>query len=104
MILISKTFERVTDESAANGDYEETGFVFQDEAFTFSQLVHELREYQFTSSWPCRGEARDWVTTEDDVDYQTGDYTSYSLHFSHKNNPRAERYWRKALQFAGFVK
>jgi hypothetical protein len=104
MILISKTFERVTDESAANGDYEETGFVFQDEAFTFSQLVHELREYCHPSSYPFTGSARDWITTEPDVDYQTGDYTSYSLHFSHKNHPRAERYWRKALQCAGFVK
>lgn len=103
MILISKTYEIVTYESAEHGEAEDHGFIFEDEAFTFSQLVHELREYTQTSSYPCRGSRHDWVTTESDQDYRTGDYTSYSLHFSHKNSPRAEKYWAKALKLAGLA-
>lgn len=103
MIYISKTFERVTYESAEHGEAEETGFVFEDQAFTFRQLVDELREYIHTSSWPMRGSRHDWVTTESDQDYRTGDYTSYSLHFSHINKPQNDKYWAKALKLAGLA-
>ena len=104
MLLISKTYERVSDEGLEKGEVEEQGFVFQDEPYTFRELIDELRLYSHASSYPCRGSRYDWLTTQSYQDFQSGDYTSYSLHFSHKNNPRAEKYWRKALQCAGFLK
>ena len=103
MLYISKTYERVSEESAENGEAEEQGFVFQDEPYTFRELLDELRLYSHASSYPCRGSRYDWMTTESDQDYQSGDCTSYSLHFSHKNSPRAEKYWAKALKLAGLA-
>lgn len=103
MILISKTYERVTEESAENGEAEETGFVFQDEPYSFRDLLDELRNYSHASSYPCRGSRYDWTTTESYMDHISGDYVSYSLHFSHLNNPRAEKYWTKALKLAGLA-
>lgn len=98
MLLISKTFEYVTEESAGAGEAEETGFVFYDEPMSFRELVSELRNYCHASSYPCNGTRYDWVTTESEQDYMTGGYTSYSLHFSHKNDARNEKYWAKALK------
>lgn len=103
MMLLSKTFEHVTEESAANGEAEEVGYVFQDEPYTFRELIDELRNYSHASSYPCRGLPYDWVTTESYQDFQTGDYRSYSLHFSSKNSPKLEKYWAKALKMAGLA-
>jgi hypothetical protein len=104
MLLISKTYERVTEESAEDGEAAETGFIFCDELMTFSELVRELRDYCHASSWPLRGTRYDWVNTEAEQDYATGDWTIYGLHFSHSNPQRREKYWRKALQRAGLIR
>ena len=106
MILISKTYEIITEDSAEDGATEEAGFYFEDEPMTFRELIGEIHRggYCYTSSYPCYGRAGDWLTTETDIDYQTGERTSYSLHFSHNNNPRLERYWRKALQYVRLAK
>ena len=100
MLYISKTYERVTQESAEAGEAEEQGFVFQDEPFTFRELVEELRGYSHASSYPCKGSRYDWTTTESYQD-MTGDYSSYSLHFSHINKPQNDKYWAKAIKLAG---
>jgi hypothetical protein len=106
MILISKTYETVTQDSAEAGEAEDSGFVFEDESMTFRELIGEIHRggYCYSSSYPCYGRAGDCLTTEADIDYQTGEQTSYSLHFSHNNNPRLERYWRKALQYVRLAK
>ena len=102
MILVSKTYERVTEESSENGEAEETGFVFENEPFSFRELVSELKNYAHASSYPCNGSRYDWTTTESFM-YYKGASTSYSLHFSHKNVPLSEKYWRKALQISGLA-
>jgi hypothetical protein len=102
MLLITKTFETVTPESAEIGDFEECGFIFEDVEMSFSDLISELQSegYCHLSN---SGDITDttWITTEaiQDRDYfEKGHETSYSLHLSVNNKPSAEKYWKWALE------
>jgi len=76
------TYEIVTEESAAEGDFEETGW--EEERSDDYQSLHELLEdvshkanwLEWSSSHPT---GNDWITSEADQDYRTGAYTSYGL-------------------------
>ena len=105
MILIDKTFSEITPESAEDGDTSDSGHVYVNCPYTFRELVSELRGYTETSSYPCTGAARDWVSTVFSVeDYRTGTERSESLHFSRDNAAHKAKYWRKALQAAGLAR
>jgi hypothetical protein len=106
MILLSKTFETYTPESIENGEAEETGFVFQDEPYTFKELVRLIRMEGFTaaSCSPASGSPNEWLSGESEPDYQTGEETIYSLHYSHRNAPRAAKYWTAAFKAANIIK
>ena len=105
MIRINKTCSEVTPESAEHGDTSDSGHVYVNLPYTFSELVQELRNFSETSSYPCTGAARDWVSTGYSVeDYLTMTARSESLHFSHDNPTRKAKYWRKALQVAGLAR
>jgi hypothetical protein len=101
-ILISKCFERVSQESAEEGEAEERGFKFEDETFSFRDLLSEMKKYVETSSYPCR--SSDWLISYPDHDYRTGEEITYSLHFSNNNKSRMDKYWEKALRYRGFLK
>ena len=102
MILISQTFEIVTQESAEHGDAEERGFNFQDTPHTFRELV-ELME----SHPECSSGGRDyvpgpfdWFSSYPDTDYRTGAEESTAIHYSRENPPRMAKYWSKAARVA----
>ena len=71
----SITYEVVTQESAEYGDFKECGFLYED--LSLSDAVYKainLGIYDNTGS--------DWFQSVDpDIDYQTGEETSYSLHY-----------------------
>jgi hypothetical protein len=102
MILVTTTYEIVTPESAENGEAEESGFLSEDIPYGFRELVDAMRGGD-PSSWPRAG-ARDWVTHVEDVNYRDGSQESRSLHLSHKNSPRAAKYWILAMRAAGVTK
>lgn len=103
MLLLSKTFEIITEESAENGDAEERGFVFENEPHSFRETVELLRGGE-TSDSPCDGNARVWVTHYGEMDYRTGDTENESIHFSRLNSPHKARYWKLALKAAGLLR
>lgn len=105
MILISKTFDYVTDESAAQGESAERGFEFQDVAYSFKELV-ELIQDGFTnpSCQPATGATYEWLNTNSEYDHSYAQYETYSLHYSNTNPPRKAKYWRKAFIAAGIIK
>lgn len=78
--LVSKTFERVTEESAQNGDAEERGFVFEDEIMDFDDVVRELRTQGYYDPSSSHLSGLRWVSTEPEQDFSDGSYTIYSLH------------------------
>lgn len=106
MILISKTFQTFTPESLEDGEAEEQGFVFQDEPYTFRELLRLIQMEGLTapSCSPATGETYEWLTGETEPDYQTGEETIYSLHYSHRNDNRAAKYWKAAFRAANIIK
>jgi len=101
-MLISETYQIVTEESAIDGDYAESGFNFEGRKFGFRELVEYIQDEGFgqTSSWPAR--VTDWLSTVDDeVDYQTGERTSKNLHFD--GPPHQLKYWEKAMRATGLL-
>jgi sugar-specific transcriptional regulator TrmB len=105
MILIDKTFETVTYESAEDGEAEDSGFSAINEQVSFRELVEMMRrEYIHSSSSPVQKSIRDWFTNEAEQDYRTGEYRSESIHFSSDNHQRKAKYWIKAMACAGYIK
>jgi hypothetical protein len=91
-ILISKTYEIITKESARNGDAQECGFEYEDQPFSFRDLLNEVRKFEEYTG--------DWLTQYGSQNYHDGSYTNYSLHFSRSNKPRMKKYWDKAIKAA----
>ena len=91
MILISKTYEETTPESAEIGEFSDSGFDWEDEPYTFKELIEELKNYDY---------ADNWATVDCGIiDYDTLTYRTENLHYSHLNNPRSRKYWDKAINY-----
>lgn len=104
-LLISRTYSEVTPESAEDGDFSDTGLVYENTEFTFRELVRELRDCsQLSASHP--GDCwHVWASTGFFTsDYSTGTEREESVHFSRDNDHRLVKYWRKALKAAGLIK
>jgi hypothetical protein len=93
MIMLSKTYQVSTYESAEDGDYAEQGFEFEREPFSFRELVQALDDYAEPSDSSIG--SRTWVSSYPETDYRTGAETIYSLHFVGPESKR--KYWIKAL-------
>lgn len=94
-ILISKTFDVVTPESAEDGEAAESGFVYKHEPFTFGELLREIRNGGFHREGKTR-----WLTTYPEQDFRSGDYRTETLHFSHLNPPHLEKWFWLAVKWA----
>jgi hypothetical protein len=104
MILISKTYEIVTPESAENGDVEDHGFVTENEPVTFRELVDLMQQFPEPSCSPASGDYDEWLSDYGDTDYRTGEHRRESLHYSRQNPGKNDKYWRWAMQAAGIIK
>lgn len=104
-LLISRTYSEVTPESAEDGDFSKTGFVYENTEFTFRELVRELRDCQYLSESHPGDCAHVWASTGfATVNYYTGAEREENIHFSRSNHPRLLKYWRKALKAARLMK
>ena len=105
MILINKTFSEVTPESAEDGEMSDSGFVFEDVAYGFRELVQMMRDYPQPSSMPARGNTHEWLSNDYSIeDYRTGTERQESIHYSRANPAHNARYWRLAMVAAGMLK
>jgi hypothetical protein len=108
MIRITRTFERVTEESAEHGEAVESGYIVAGELVTFRELVNLLR-FGVPSSCPASGSPWEWVTHDDGPGktralFERGERESYSVHYSRDNPERHARYWRLAFIAAGLIR
>jgi hypothetical protein len=104
-LFINRCFATVTPKSAENGDFDDTGFVYQDVEFTFRELIRELREFTSLSSSHSTGSIGDWACTGFSTsDYRTGEEREETLHFSRENPERFHKYWAKALRAADLIR
>lgn len=104
MILISRTFDIVTPESAEEGESADSGFLAESESVTFKELVSLMRAHPNPSCYPPRGESFEWLSSHPETDYRDASETTESLHFARGNPPRAAKYWRKAMRAAGIIR
>jgi hypothetical protein len=106
MILIHRTFEIVTPESAEHGDAAERGFIVESVPYGFRELVQALKGGE-PSAWPARGDVSEWVTFDQGETrewFEHGEREFQSIHYARENAPRAARYWRLAFKAAGLAK
>ena len=102
MILISKTYSETTPESAEDGEFSDSGFVFEDAECTFREVVGYLKEHTESSCYPVSGDTSEYFSSGFSVDdYQTGTETETSIHYSRKNPSRKDKYWKLAVKAAG---
>ncbi len=104
MILISRTFEVVTPESAEYGDVSESGFLVESESVTFRELVSLMESHPIPSNSHPEGSQWEWLSSHPETDYRDASETTESIHFARENPPRRLKYWRKAMRAAGIIR
>lgn len=105
MILINRSFEIVTEESAECGESADSGMLASNEAVSFRELVSMLR-HGAPSAWPAKGGTREWITQDQGETrefFDEGARESHSIHYSRDNPARMARYWRLAFVAAGVM-
>ena len=70
---------------------------------SFRELVSAMNMYQFVSRSPAIGATYEWLISETEQDYRTGEYTERTMHYSEDNPPRCAKYWRLAMKAAGLL-
>ena len=104
MILISRTFEIVTPESAESGDVSESGFLAESESVTFRELVSLMESHPVPSNSHPEGSQWEWLSSHPSQDFRDCSETTESIHFARENPPRRLKYWRKAMRAAGIIR
>ena len=88
-ILINKTFDEITPESAERGDVSESGFYLKRQPYTFRELVGELRDLGIQGDNGLNGSAYGTPYVDS---YATMTEISEAIHF-HPDNPERLRKW-----------
>lgn len=102
MILINKTMEIITEESAEHGEAAEQWMEYENAEFTVRELIRELKGLE-PSQYPITNPENVWFKSYGEIDYITGEYENYSLHYSRDNKPSSIKYWIAAIKAAGFM-
>lgn len=97
-IILSQTYEIVTEESASYGAAEDRGYDWENVAYSFRETVDLIRRGGFTES-SCSHGVPSWLSTEPEQDFRTGEWETKSLHPG--DDARSRRYWAKACRAAG---
>lgn len=78
---MSRTYNIVTEESAEEGDYAETGWDLED--VEYDSLDGLLDDAEYDHSWVSWSSSHpgphDWVISQEEVDFSSGDSTTYNL-------------------------
>lgn len=96
-ILISKTYQDVTPESAEYGDFSGQGFLTECEQVTFRELVDLMKEHNESSCSPDNGSTHNWYSCYPyTYDFRKGITRTEAIHFHTENTPNAAKYWKWA--------
>ena len=78
--LVNKTYSEITPESCEAGDFSDTGFDFEDEIYSLSELITLIKREGFYRE--SRGDR--WLTTGFHTTcYKTATDTEYNLHITY---------------------
>lgn len=103
-IILSQTFEIVTQESAEHGEVAAQGVECEPTAYTFRETVELIKSEGFTVPSNIPGVPR-WLSTEaiqDRAFFEDGEHRTLSLHPG--DDARSQRYWEKACRASGLLK
>lgn len=103
-IQLSQTYEIVTEESAQDGEAADSGFDWQDVAYSFRDTVELIKSEGFNVP-SCSPGVPGWLSTEviqDRAYFERGEHRTLSLHPG--RDARSQRYWEKACRVAGVIK
>ena len=91
------TYQTVTQESAEYGEFDDSGFMFEDiEPDDIQDIISLINSYR-CFDWSCSDNSG-WLSSDSEViDYSTMEEIMYSLH---ANNERSARYLAIALNGA----
>lgn len=106
-LLLSKAYEVVTEESAAEGDVAESGFEYENRTLDVRAVVRRLSECSDLSSYPVTAVtcAHTWAIVEPQMDYRTGEETSYAYFIKHLDGRRlTSRQLYRLYRLAGLTK
>lgn len=104
-VLINRTFDETTPESAANGEWSNSGFIAENEVCTFRELVAHMKSHRECSCGPASADWNAWFSSGFEIeDYGTMTERQTSIHLSRDNKEHALRYWRLAAIVAGNIK
>ena len=95
-MLLSKTYETWDEEDLEHGDTDKKGFVFQDENYSFKDLLDELKDEYYLDLNCSNINHSDSISYCGDLDYISGDKQVLTLHFN--GTDRQKKYWIKALK------
>jgi len=80
--IVTETYATTTPESAADGDFADTGWINKD-GRRFNTLFEVAEYLNDRGAWYPSSTSIDrytWFSTEADIDYRTGEETVYSFH------------------------
>ena len=108
-LSISEHYSIVTPESAAHGDYDETGTIDTGTPYSFRELVDYIQRggFSYPSCYPLNDAtdtAHVWLEDGGEDNYITGARTYRTLHFDYYKQPHKAKYWHKALKASGVMK
>lgn len=88
-MLVSVTYYTITEKSAINGEYEEEGFISEDEELSVSEIIL-LIDSMGIMEWSGNiVDEYSYLTTieseKNNLYYEKGIETYYSIHFSYKD-------------------
>lgn len=106
-VQLSECFEIVTEESAAEGEAADRGFVREREIVSVREALEALRECAEPSSSPIdarRMSGHEWASTEPSQDMRTGAYESQSIHIAREDGrPMSGRSLFRMFRAAGLA-
>ena len=104
MIIVSRTYDIVTPESAESGESADSGFLAESESVTFRELVSLMESHPIPSNSHPEGSQWEWLSSYPSQDFRDCSETTESIHFARENPPRRLKYWRKAMRAAGIIR
>jgi len=95
-IIVSRCYSECTPESAEDGDFSDSGFVYESEELEVQELAREIRLGGF-----YREGCTEWLSTGFHTsDYSTGTEREETLHFHRDNHPRKWKHFERIARIA----
>tara|TARA_R110002167_G_C12521553_1_gene638246 strand:- start:487 stop:795 length:309 start_codon:yes stop_codon:yes gene_type:complete len=95
-MLISKTYETWNQDDIEHGDTDKKGFIYQDENYSFKDLLDELKDECYLDLCCSDINQCNSITYYGSPNYVSGEVENLTLHFN--GTDRQKKYWIKALK------